>query len=288
MLKSPFLLTLSFLAGLGTAWGAVTDIQREAVARVWVAQHNDKLDQDFQDAAKKINPNKPYFALSSLHRKVVKMKALLLTRAEELGVPSEAKHDNGDPTPISGFYEVKALGQTLLVADYTDEYDSLLSTTDIYIKIGLEFKPLFHGEGFPNSARLISLGADAPLFFEVGTYDGGSQVVKTLYTFDEDALQKLPQDIYNDIRVIKTSNYVKQQLQVTSTLEGYLLYKDVDKTGLLSLVNVTRVELPDELKTKLKTTYAQDENGQAGFTRKTLTVYKWDGTKFTNQGDYFY
>lgn len=288
MLKFQFLLSISFLVGLGAAWGAVTNTEREAVARVWVAQHNDKLDQDTQDYAKKINPNKPYFALASLHRKVVRMKALALTRAEALGVPSEGKHDNGDPTPITGLYEVKALGQTLLVADYTDEYDSLLSTTDIYIKIGLEFKPLFHGEGYPNSARLISLGKDAPLFFEVGTYDGGSQVVKTLYTFDEDALQNLQQDIYNDIRAVKTSNYIKQQLQVTSTLEGYLLYKDVDKSGLLSVVNVTRVDLPEDLKAKLKGTYGQDENGQAGFTRKTLTVYKWDGAKFVSQGDFYY
>jgi hypothetical protein len=288
MMKTPFLLSIAFLIGLGSAWGAVTDTQREAVARVWVAQHNDKLDPDTQDVAKKINVNKPYFALPSLHRKVVKMKPLALSRAEALGIPSEIKHDNGDPTPISGLYEVKALAQTLRVADYTDEYDSLLSTTDIYIKIGLEFKPLFHGEGYPNSARLITLGKDAPFFFEVGTYDGGSQVVKTLYTFDEDALQNLPQDIYNDIRVVKTSNYVKQQLQVTSTLEGYLLYKDVDKSGLLSVVNVTRVDLPDELKTKLKSTYGQDENGQAGFTRKTLTVYKWDGAKFVSQGDFYY
>jgi len=288
MLKTSFLLSIAFLTGLGSAWAAVTNTQREAVARVWVAQHNDKLDPDTQDYGKKINPNKPYFALPSLHRKVVKMKALALSRAEALGIPSEAKHDNGDPTPISGLYEVKALAQTLLVADYTDEYDSLLSTTDIYIKIGLEFKPLFHGEGYPNSARPITLGKDAPLFFEVATYDGGSQVVKTLYTFDEDALQNLPQDIYNDIRTVKTTNYVKQQIQLTSTLEGYLLYKDVDKSGLLSLVNVTRVDLPDDLKTKLKGTYGQDENGQAGFTRKTLTVYKWDGTKFVSQGDYYY
>jgi hypothetical protein len=288
MLKIPYLLTLSFLVGLGAAWGAVTDVQREAVARVWVAQHNDKLDSDTQEYAKKINPNKPYFALASIHRKVVKMKALALTRAEALGVPTEVKHDNGDPTPLSALYEVKSSGQTLLIADYTDEYDALLSTTDIFIKIGLEFKPLFHGEGFPKSARLISIGKDAPRFFEVGTYDGGSQVVKTLYTFDEDALQKLPQDVYDDIRAVKTANYIKQQLQVTSTLEGYLLYKDVDKSGLLSVVNVTRVDLPDDLKAKLKSTYGQDENGQAGFTRKTLTVYKWDGDKFTSLGDYFY
>jgi hypothetical protein len=288
MLKIPFLLSLSFLAGLGAARGAVTDVQREAVARVWVSQHNEKLDPDFLGYAKKINSNKPYYALSSLHRKVVKMKPLLLSRAEALGVPSEAKHENGDPSSITGLYELKLLGQTLLVADYTDEYDALLSTTDIYMKIGLEFKPLFHGEGFPNSARVITLGKDAPFFIEVGTYDGGSQVVKTLYTFDEEALQKLPQDIYDDIRAVKTSNYVKQTLQVTSTLEGYLLYKDVDKSGLLSVVNVTRVDLPDDLKTKLKQTYGQDENGQAGFTRKTLTVYKWDGSKFQSQGDYYY
>ncbi len=288
MLKFPFLLTLSFLAGLGAARGAVTDIQREAVARVWVAQHNDKLDPDFQDAAKKINPNKPYFALGSIHRKIVRMKRLALTRAEALGVLTETKHDNGDPTPLSGLFEVKTLGQKLLIADYTDEYDALHSSTDIYIKIGLEFKPLFHGEGFPYCARIITIGKDAPLFIEVGTYDGGSQVVKTLYTFDEDALQKLPQDIYDDIRAVKPTNYVKQQLQVTSTLEGYLLYKDVDKSGLLSVVNVTRVDLPDDLKAKLKSTYAQDENGQAGFTRKTLTVYKWDGDKFTSQGDFYY
>ncbi len=288
MLKTPMIGILTLLAGLGAAWGAVTDVQREAVARVWVAQHNEKLDPDTQGYAKKINPNKPYFALSSLHRKVVKMKPLLLSRAEALGVPSEAKHDNGDPTPITGLYELKVLGQTFLVADYTDEYDALLSTTDIYMKIGLEFKPLFHGEGFPNSARVITLGQDAPFFIEVGTYDGGSQVVKTLYTFDTDALQKLSQDIYDDIRAVKTSNYVKQQLQLTSTLEGYLLYKDVDKSGLLSLVNVTRVDLPEDLKAKLKETYGQDENGQAGFTRKTLTVYKWDGSKFQSQGDFYY
>ena len=88
MMKTPFLLSIAFLIGLGFAWGAVTDTQREAVARVWVAQHNDKLDPDTQDVAKKININKPYFALPSLHRKVAKMKPLALSRAEALGIPS--------------------------------------------------------------------------------------------------------------------------------------------------------------------------------------------------------
>lgn len=273
--------------------GAMTDDQiedRKEIAQVWVDRHNAKLDPVVIQAVKGLKAKKHSQLLSSFHRGLVPLKHLSLRTASEYKVPSSVPLAHNDDVPLVALYQSKADGFSFLTADYADEQDPLHSSSDIYVKVGLLYRPLFHGEGIAASARVMRLGKGLPLFFEVVTYGGGGLCEKTIYTLKPGALDTMTQDVYDHPDRIDTKDYILEVLKLNVWLEGFTLYKDVDKDGVLEIVNSTDVVYPDDLKATVKDKYNLTDNDFAGAFRKTVTVYKWDDAKaqFKDLGDFFY
>jgi hypothetical protein len=90
--------------------------------------------------------------------------------------------------------------------------------------------------------------------------------------------------------MINPESYIVKVLDLEIWLEGFTLYKDADKDGILEIVNSSDALCPDELKIKLKEKYKLVDNDFAGPFRKILSVYKWNDAKvkFENLGDYYY
>lgn len=277
---------LWFVAAL--AWGALTPVQIQEVTQEWVNQHNSKLTLKIDNFTQGTKAHRHALSLISLRRPSCPMKQISIKRAEGLAIPSEKDFSNGLSVGLSALYSVQGGGASFLIADYTDEYDDVLSSSDIYLKIGLQYHLLFQGKGYRASARIIGLGKDSPVFMEVDEYGGGSQCMKTLYRLKPDSIKAMPQDIYDHVLNLDPNDYVEKVLQLNVLLEGFTLYQDVDHDGSLEILNGTRVDYPGDLKTKLKTTYGLTDNDLGCLSLKTISVYKWDGSKFTDLGDYYF
>jgi hypothetical protein len=288
-MKNPrILLTLLLACVLGPgALLALPELTREEISLEWVKLHNAKLKPEVMGFAKQFKVGPP-LRINSLKRKGVSMKTLNRGLAEKFGIPTEMNHRNNTATPLTGLYSARFGTLTFVVADYTSEYDSTLSSSDIYMKVGLHYHHLFHGQGYPNCARLFTLGKNSPLFIEVNTYGGGNRCDRIIYTLNLDAVNGIPKDLFERAEKIEVKNYILDVLHLDVRLEGYTFYKDVDKDGAIEIANCTRVDCPHELAEHLKKTYKQDDLDLGGFTRKVLTFYKWKDNKFENLGDYFY
>ncbi len=263
---------------------------RLEMSQVWVDQHNAKLAPEIQDAVKGIRVKPHVYFIGSRHIHLVPMKKAPKGTSEEYAIPSTSKISNGAVVSLVSLRYSKAEGQSFLTADYADELDSRHCSSDIYIKIGLQYRHLFHGEGYRGCARLVSLGKEMPVFFEIGTYGGGSRCDKTFYRLDNDALKGISDELYDHPELIQADKYVKEELKVNVWLEGFTLYRDVDKDGTFDIINTTDVLYPPDLKTKVQERYKLVDNDFAGPFRQATTVYKWDTAKlkFVDLGDYYH
>ncbi|HJT23329.1 MAG TPA: hypothetical protein VJ873_02050, partial [bacterium] len=263
---------------------------RLEMSQVWVDQHNAKLTPEVQNAVKGIRVKPHVYFIGSRHIHLIPMKRAPRGTAAKYGIPASVKTASGAVVPLVSLRYSKAEGQSFLTADYADELDTRHSSSDIYIKIGLEYHHLFHGEGYPGAARIVSLGKEMPVFFEVGIYGGGSRCDKTFYRLDNDALKGVPDELYDHPELIQAEKYVKEELKVNVWLEGFTLYRDVDKDGSLDIINTTDVLYPPDLKTKVQERYKLTDNDFAGAFRRVTSVYKWDTAKlkFVDLGDYYH
>ncbi len=272
---------------------ALTDSEiqdRKEIAQVWVDRHNASLTTDVQRFIKQIRAKKHRFTIPSWHKHTVHLRRLRLDMATRWGVAQETKSHDGAIVPLIALYFSQAGTEKFLTADYADELDKLHSSSDIYIKIGLQYKLLFHGEGYPGCARLITLGKTSPYFFEVGVFGGGTRVDKTFYRLDTDALKGKEDQLFDHPELIDVQKYVKEELKVNNWLEGYTLYQDLSKDGNLEIVNSTDVYYPDDLKTRVKDRYNMVDNDFGMAFRQTVSIYQWNNTKakFEDLGDYYY
>lgn len=263
---------------------------RKEMAQVWVDRHNQNLPADVQAYVKQIKVKKHTFFISSWRKPVIRSKRIRGIMAKGLGIPTSSKSQDGAQVPLISLRQYKAGGETFITANYADDLDKLHSSADIYIKIGLQYKHLFHGEGYNASARLISLSKGSPVFFEIGTFGGGTRSDKTIYRLDTDALKAKNDELYNHPELIDVQTYVKEELKIQNWLEGFTLYKDFGKDGHVLIANSTDVVYPEELKTKVKERYKMVDNDFVGAFRQIVTLYRWDDTKakFENMGDYYY
>lgn len=288
----PFLSLLSLIlipAGLM----ALTNEERhgrEEINQGWVDRHNDGLAPVVKEAAKKFKAPKQSHMLSSLRKSVIPMKRLKLSIASQHGIPLSKPHPEKVTVPLVALYVGKAQGQSFLVADYADDLDPLHSSSNIYWKVGLIYRPLFEGKGYRGCARVITLGKESPLFFEVATYGGGVRCDKTLYTFIPEKLRVVKDDLYDHPETVDVSTYIQDVLSFNVWLKGATLYKDVDKDGVQEVINSTDVMCPDDLRTMLKKKYNLVDNDFAGAFRQAVTFYKWDKAKlkFESLGQYYY
>lgn len=273
------------------AWAiAPSEVQdRNEMAQVWVDRHNGDLSDDAKAYFKAIKFKKHSFYASSWHKPSVKMKRLTRAKAALFGVPTSVKHKDGSTVPLTSLTLSHASNEDFLTANYSDELDKLHSSADIYIKIGLHFKPLFHGEGYPGCARILSLGKDLPAFFEVSTYGGGTRCDRIIYRLDTEAIKAKNDELYDHPELIDVQKYVKNELEIHNWLEGFTAYKDVNKDGSMEIINSSAVLYPEELKTKVKDRYKLEDNDFGAF-RQTAVIYQWDDnkSKFTSLGEYFY
>ncbi len=290
MKKSFWLLSFLFASILPVAAGAQTKEHQDEVAQGWVNQHNDKLKDPIKAYVKHISAKKHALMIASLHKKLVPMKRLGLGAASKNNVPLSKTNVDGGDVPLVALYESKTSNNTFLVADYADELDDRHSTSDIYIKLGLRFFPLFHGEGYRGCARLLTLGKESPLFFEIDAFGGGSRVDRTYYILNPKTVKGMVSDMAEHPEEVKPEDYIQKVLEVSVWLDGFTLYKDLDKDGKLGIVNCSKVFTPGELRTKLKEKYHMTDNNFDGAFRKTLTFYHWNDkkTQFENLGEYFY
>ncbi len=263
---------------------------RLEMSQVWVARHNAKLDPALQSAVRSIRVKPHVYFIASRHRHLVSMKRLRPGLAPRFGIPLTARTASGAEVPLVSLGFSKAEGQSFLTADYADEWDIRHCSSDIYIKIGLEYRHLFHGEGYPGCARLVSLGKGMPVFFEVATYGGGSRCDKSFYRLDADTLQGVPDELYNHPELVDVQKYVKEELKVNVWLEGYTLYRDLNHDGALEIINTTDVLYPPDLKTQAQERYQLTDNDFAGPFRRVTSVYQWDASKseFVDMGDYYH
>ena len=284
------LISILCLLILPAAVFAQTKEHQAEVAQEWVNQHNDKLKDNIKAYVKHINGKKKGFILSSLHKKLVPMKHIGLAVGPKNGVELSKKSVDGEEVPMVALYEAKAQDNTFLIADYADELDARHSSSDIYIKLGLRFFPLFHADGFRGCARIVSLGQGSPIFFEINHFGGGSRVDRTYYILEPKKVKGMAYDMAEHPEEVKPEDYIQEVLKLSVWLDGFTLYKDLDKDGKIGIVNCSKDFTPDELKTKLKEKYRMTDNDFDGAFRKKLTFYRWDDKKvrFENQGEYYY
>ena len=263
---------------------------RAEIEQQWVIRHNEKLVDPIKEAVKKIKAKKHSYLLASRKQHLVPMHRISLRNAKKLGVPLDQPFPSATPVALVALYQTKAEGLSFLVADYADDYDKLHSSSDIYIKTGLIYRHLFHGEGYRGCARILTLGKGSPLFFEMGVFGGGTNLKKDLYTLNVPAVKAMPDDLYDHPESIESSTYVNKVLEFDVWLEGFTYYKDVDKDGLSEIVNCTRTSYPSDLKKKMQEKYHQEDNDFGGPFRKIASFYRWDATKskFEDIGDYFF
>jgi hypothetical protein len=291
MKKTSILFTLLALLPGGLLAISDNEIQdRKEMAQVWVDQHNAKLVPDVQGCVKSIRVKPHVYFIGSRHMPLIHMKRLRIGIASQYGIPLSAKISSGAEIPLVSLRLSKAGGESFLTADYADELDSRHCSSDIYIKIGLLYHHLFHGEGYSGSARLITLGAGSPVFFEIGLFGGGSRCDKTFYRLDTDVLKGKNDELYDHPELIDVQEYVKEELKVNVWLEGFTTYKDADRDGILEIVNTTDVLYPADLKMKVQDRYKLVDNDFAGPFRRATSVYKWDASKskFEDLGDYYH
>lgn len=273
--------------------GAISEnenMDRKEMSQVWVDRHNSNLPSDLLGCVKSLHVKPHVYFIGSRHMRLVPMKRLRLGLAPRFGIPLSLKTHNGAVVPLVSLRYSKTDGESFLTSDYADELDVRHFCSDIYIKIGLEYHHLFHGEGYPGCARLITLGAGSPTFFEIGTYGGGSRCDKTIYRLDTDILKGKNDELYDHPELIDVQKYVKEELKINVWLEGFTAYKDVDHDGTFQIVNSTDGLYPADLKTKVQERYKLVDNDFAGPFRMITTVYKWDSTKskFADLGDYYH
>lgn len=285
------ILSLALLVPGGLRAISESEVQdRAEMAQVWVDRHNAKLDPSIPQYVKSIRVRPHVYFIASRHPNFIPLKRLRLSQAEGLGVPSAMTTKSGLEVPLVSLRSSQAGGETFLTADYADERDSRHSTSDIYIKIGLQFRPLFHGNGYRGCARIVGLGKDNPAFFEVDTYGGGSRCDRTLYRLDLDALKGKSDELYDHPELIDVQKYVKKELELDVWLEGYTLYRDLNHDGSIEVINCTDVLYPEDLKSKVEERYKMVDNDFAGPFRRTTSIYKWniEKSKFEDLGDYYH
>lgn len=263
---------------------------RAEMAKVWVDRHNAQLDPTVPQYVKSIRVKPHVYFIASRHPHLIPAKRLRLSEAESLGVSSAVTTKSGLDVPLVSLRSSQADGETFLTADYADERDSRHSSSDIYIKIGLQYHPLFHGQGYPSCARIVSLGKGNPAFFEVDTYGGGSRCDRSLYRLDLDALKGKNDELYDHPELIDVQKYVKKELELDVWLEGYTLYRDLGHDGSIEVVNCTDVLYPTDLKAKVEERYKLVDNDFAGPFRRTTSIYKWnlEKSKFEDLGDFYH
>ncbi len=281
---------LSLLPGVSLALTNSEIQDRKEISQVWVDRHNASLTTDVQSFIKQIRAKKHHFFVSTWHKPTVHLRRLKLSMASQWGIPHENQSRDGAKVPLVALYLSQAGPEMFLTADYADELDKLHSSSDIYIKVGLQYKHLLHGEGYPGSARLITLGKTSPYFFEIGIFGGGTRVDKTFYRLDTDALKGKNDQLFDHPELIDVQKYIKAELKLNTWLEGYTLYKDLAKDGNLEIVSSTDVIYPEDLKTRIKERYNLVDNDFDGAFRQTVSIYQWNDTKakFEDLGDYYY
>jgi hypothetical protein len=291
--KTSVLLSLALVTILPEALNALTDSEiqnRREISQVWVDQHNGKLPADVRGYVQHIRAKKHAYFVPSRHKHVVPLKRVRFGVARKYRIPLSVKSRDAAEVPLAALRLSKAAGENFLTADYADDYDNLHASTDIYIQIGLQYKHLFHGEGYPGSARVITLGKDSPVFFEVNRFGGGARCDRVLYRLDTDALKGKSDELYDHPELIDVQKYVKEELQLNVWLEGFTLYKDLAKDGKLEIANCTQTEYPNDLKEKVEDRYKMVDNDFAGPFRPVISFYRWDDAKakFEDLGDYYY
>ena len=282
--------SILFVALLPAVLLAQTKEHQAEVAQGWVNQHNDKLKDNIKAYVKHINGKKKGFHLASLHKKLVPMKHVGLSVGPKNGVELAKKSVDGEEVPMVALYESKAQDNTFLIADYADELDDRHSSSDIYIKLGLRFFPLFHADGYRGCARILTLGKGSPIFFEVNHFGGGSRVDRTYYILDPKTVKNMASDMAEHPEQVKPEDYIQEVLKLSVWLDGFTLYKDLDKDGRLGIVNCSKDYTPDDLRSKLKEKYGMTDNDFDGAFRKKLTFYSWNDkkTQFEDMGEYYY
>jgi hypothetical protein len=302
MKKVITLLSLVLISLFPRFLSALTNEQQEGWREInqrWVDLHNEALSDEVKADVKKIKAKKHAFVLSSVsHRHTIPMRRLRLRAASKAGIPFEVKSREGFTTPLVALYQAKIKFEEVgdhafLIADYADELDPLHSSSDVYMKIGLRYQKMFHGEGYKGCARVISLERSEktrPIFFEVGYFGGGSRVDRILYALNKDAVKNMPQDLYDHPEDVKPADYVQDELKFSIWLEGLTSYKELEKDGSAEIVNFTEVQYPESLKTKLKLKYGMEDNDFAGPFRRAVSIYHWNNEKlkFEDLGDYYY
>jgi hypothetical protein len=265
---------------------------RLEISQGWVDRHNDKLEQVVKDAVKGLKVRSKVHHRASLKRPSARSKSLYLSIAKKHNIPASKKLASGSFVPLVALYQTEVHGQSFLTADYADEITDLHCSSDIYWKIGLRYYPLFEGTGYRGCARVFTMGSgqEDPIFFEVATYQGGERVDKTIYTFNRPAVSLIPEHLFTNPEDVRPEKYVLTALEINVWLEGYTLYRDIDKDGFLEVVNTTQETTPRDLQEMLKKKYRLVDNDFDRAFRKVATFYKWDAkeSKFHEIGDHYY
>lgn len=181
MNKMTILLAILALAILPASLKAISESEiedRREMSQVWVDQHNAKLLSEVQSAVKGIRVKAHVYFIGSRHSRLVPMKRARMETASKYGIPPTVKTSSGAVVPLFSLRYSTAEGQSFLTADYADELDTRHCSSDIYIKIGLEYRLLFHGEGYPGCARLISLEQAYRLFLKSASTGEGAVVIR--------------------------------------------------------------------------------------------------------------
>jgi hypothetical protein len=291
MNKTTILFTLLVLLPGGLQAINENEIQdRKEMSQVWVDQHNSKLAPEIQNYIKEIRVKPHVYIIDSRHVPIVPMEKPPRGTAAKYGIPLSAKVKNGAEVPLVSLRYSSAGGESFLTAEYADELDARHCSSDIYIKIGLQYRYLFHGEGYPHATHIMTLSKDSPVFFEVGIYGGGSRCDKSIFRLDTDVLKGKNDELYDHPELIDVQKYVKEELKLNIWLEGFTAYKDLGHDGNVLIVNTTDVIYPPDLKTKVQGRYKLVDNDFAGPFRRATSFYTWDSTKskFVDLGDYFH
>lgn len=287
--------------------GAVSDEEwnwASEMGQRWVEEHDKSLKDLVKKASELGVKAGGSLVVASKGFPEMEMKKLDPENASDYGIPDQVVTDQGVTVGLKKLYRttvqfVPGGEHDLMTADYYDETDEFHvedptnSVSDLYIHVGDQYLPLFHGVGYHHCVRvgwLDQTDAAAPVFFEVGQYGGGSRVDKVLYTLDKDKMASIPDLLLNSPEKIHMADFIQKKLDWSVWLSGETFYRDLTGNGQLELVNVTRAPYPDDLKLKLEKKYGFVNTDFTRSFRKILSVYQWNDKKqaLEDLGDFYY
>ncbi len=257
--------------------------QDEKVAifmQLWIQKHNDAIPGEVIGYIKPLLHTDP----EDTDEKVFPVTSLDVDDASKYNIP-DSLDDGTDLTDLS---QAETAGQTFLIADYGSDEENEDSTNgaNVYIKIGTQYELLFMAE----AAQFITLGKNSPVFLKIGIQNDEGYST-SLYTVKKDPAKTAVYESKTAVKTLKADLYLKNELKLFAWQEGYVCFKDLNNDGIVEIIAKSVARIPEEAREIIGRKFSINSNDMStkysGSWGEIISIYKWDGSKFKDLGDYY-